>query len=60
MNNIFYTKTQDYKLFGKTIFQKVTVYNETEHDTDFDIVVKPDYFESEFNLEENKNNGKHK
>lgn len=60
MNNIFYTKTQDYKLFGKTIFQKVTVYNETEHDTDFDIVVKPDYYEKEFKINGDKGNGKNK
>lgn len=58
MNNIFYTKTQDYKLFGKTIFQKATVYNEIEHDTDFDIVVKQDYYEKEFKINGDKENRK--
>lgn len=59
MNHIFYTKTQIFKIFGIPVAKKETIYNETEHETDFDIVIKPDYFESEFKLEE-KDNGKHK
>lgn len=58
MNNIFYTKTQTYKLFNVPIFKVETIYNENEHDTDFDIVVKQDYFDKEFNLKEQ--NGKNK
>lgn len=50
MNHIFYTKTQDFKIFGFTIFTHSTVYNETEHETDFDIVVKADYFDKEFKI----------
>ena len=56
MNHIFYSKTQDYKIFGKTIFQISTIYNETEHDTDFDVVVKQDYYEKEFKLDDKKKN----
>lgn len=48
MNNIFYTKTRTFKLFNVPIFKIETIYNENEHDTDFDIVVKPDYYKAEF------------
>ena len=60
MNHIFYTKTQEFKIFGKTIFSNATVYNETEHETDFDIIVKPDYYEQEFKINEKDRNGKDK
>lgn len=61
MNNIFYTKTQNFKLFGKVIFSKETVYNEIEHETEYDIIVSPGYFKEEFEIKkENKQNGKDK
>ena len=56
MNHIFFTKTQEFKIFKLPIFSLTTVYNETEHETDFDIIVKSDYYEQEFNT----NNGKDK
>lgn len=55
MNNIFYIKTRTFKLFNVPIFKIETIYNENDHDTDFDIVVNQDYYEKEF-----KTNGKTK
>lgn len=61
MNHIFYTKTQEFKVFGKTIFSTTTIYNETEHETEYDIIVSPGYFKEEFEIKkENKQNGKDK
>ena len=54
MNHIFYTKTDNFKIFGLSIFQKTTVYNETEHDTDYNIIVKQDYYEKEFKTNDKK------
>ena len=58
MNNIFYTQTRTYKLFNVPIFKVETIYNENEHDTDFDIVVQPDYYEKEFKINGDKENRK--
>ena len=38
----------DYKLFGRVIFSVITSKTDTEHNTVLDIVVKQDYFDSEF------------
>ena len=54
MNNIFYIKIDNIKFLGKTIFSKETVYNETDRDTDYDIIVKPDYFDKEFKINDKK------
>lgn len=54
MNNIFYTKIRIIKLFNLPIFKIETIYNENEHDTDFDIVVKQDYYDKEFKTNEDK------
>ena len=48
----FWTKKTDFKLFGKTIFSKVEVCNETERDSDYTIIVTEDYFKEEFDFEE--------
>ena len=55
MNVNFWTKTTKFKLFGKTIFQKVEVCNETNRDTDFDIIVTQDYFNKEFDIKNGTN-----
>jgi len=55
MNVNFWSKTTKYKLFGKTIFTKVEVCNETNRETDFDIIVTQDYFNKEFDVKKNNN-----
>lgn len=52
----FWTKKTDFKLFGKTIFSKVEVCNETERDSDYTIIVTEDYFNKEFEFENKKKN----
>lgn len=52
----FWSKVTKYKLFNKTIFQKVEICNETNRETDYDIVVSQDYFNKEFDIEKKKNN----
>lgn len=51
MNNEFFTKTTNYKLFGKTLFSKEEIFSGVEYQGQiYQIQVKQDYYNSEFNL----------
>lgn len=56
MQHDFWTKTTNFKLFGKTIFTKEEIGNETSRDSEYTIIVTQDYFNKEFDL--NKKNEK--
>lgn len=60
MQNNFWTKTTNYKIFGKTIFSKEEICNETERDSDYIIIVTEDYFNEEFDLKDDRKNRKPK
>lgn len=47
--NVFSShKTTNFRLFNLTIFSIEAIQNDIDRDTDFEIVVKQDYFDSEF------------
>lgn len=56
MQHNFWTKTTNFKIFGKTIFSKEEIGNETERDSEYTIIVTEDYFKKEFDFEEKKKN----
>lgn len=57
MDNTFWNKLTNYKLFGHTIFSKEEIYQESQYEGQiYQIQVKKDYFDSEFNLDKKKDN----
>lgn len=51
MNNEFFTKTTNYKLFGKVIFSKEEIFSGIEYEGQiYQIQVNQDYFNKEFDL----------
>ena len=56
--NIYKTKSRkDFKLFGIVVFSVETDKTDTEHNTELDIIVKQDYFESEFEIKKPSKEG---
>ena len=57
MDNTFWNKITNYKLFGHTIFSKEEICQESQYEGQiYQIEVKKDYFDSEFNLNKKKDN----
>lgn len=58
MHTNFWTKTTNFKLFGKhTIFTKEEICTDKSYEGDcYSIVVTPDYFKSEFEVKKNDGN----
>lgn len=57
MNNTFWTKTTNFKIFGKTIFQREEICKESDYENNcFEIIVKPEYYKSEFDIKDDKKN----
>ena len=57
MENTSWTKLTNYKLFGHTIFSKEEICQESQYEGQiYQIEVKKDYFDSEFNLNKKKDN----
>jgi len=57
MENNFWTKTTNYKILGYTIFTKEEICQESQYEGQiYQIEVKKDYFDSEFNLNKKKDN----
>lgn len=55
MENDFWTKTTNYKILGYTIFTKEEICQETQYEGQiYQVEVKKDYFDSEFNLNNKK------
>lgn len=51
MNNEFFIKTTNYKLFGKTLFSKEEIFSGCEYQGQiYQIQVNQDYYNSEFDL----------
>lgn len=51
MNNEFFTKTTNHKLFGKTFYTKEEIFSGVEYEGQiYQITVSSDYFNNEFNL----------
>lgn len=58
MDNDFWTKTTNYKLFGKTIFTKEEICSEVQYEGQmYTIQINQDYYNKEFDLnkKDNKN-----
>jgi hypothetical protein len=56
MDNDFWTKTTNYKLFGKTIFSKEEICSEVQYEGQiYQVQVKQDYYNQEFDIN-NKDN----
>lgn len=53
MQNNFWIKTTNHKLFGINFYTKEEICNETNRDADYEIVVTQDYFNKEFKTKEN-------
>lgn len=57
MNNDFWTKTTNYKFFGKIFFTKEEICSEIQHEGQiYQIQVNQDYYNSEFNINDEKKN----
>lgn len=57
MNNEFFTKTTNYKFLGKTLFSKEEIFSGIEYQGQiYQIQVKQDYFNSEFDLKKKEQN----
>lgn len=57
MENTSWAKIINYKLFGHTIFSKEEICQEFQYDGQiYQIEIKKDYFDSEFNLNKKKDN----
>ncbi len=57
MKHNFWVKTTNLKIFGKTIFSKEEICNDTERESDYTIIVSPEYFDSEFDMEQRRKRG---
>lgn len=56
MNNEFFTKTTNFKFLGKTFFTKEEIFSGVEYQGQiYQIQVKQDYFNSEFNIDKKEN-----
>lgn len=59
MQQDFFTKTTNFKIFGITIFSKDTICKETMFKGDeLKVYVSPDYYNSEFKLDKENKEGK--
>lgn len=55
MNNEFFTKTTNYKIFGKVLYTKEEIFSGVEYEGQFyQITVNKDYYDSEFKTNEKK------
>ena len=55
MNNNFWTKITNFKIFGKTIFSKEEICTEKNYEeNEFKVYVTQDYFNDEFDVKEKK------
>lgn len=55
MNNEFFTKTTNFKLFGKTFFTKEEIFSGIEYQGEiYNVHVSKDYYNSEFKTDEKK------
>ena len=55
MNNEFFTKTTNYKIFGKILFTKEEIFRGVEYEGQlYQITVNKDYYDSEFKTNEKK------
>lgn len=55
MNNEFFTKTTNYKIFGKILFTKEEIFSGVEYEGQlYQITVNKDYYDSEFKTNEKK------
>ena len=55
MENNFWFKTTNYKILGHTIFTKEEICQESQYEGQiYQVEVKKDYFDSEFNLDNKK------
>lgn len=55
MNNNFWTKTTNYKFLGKVLFTKEEICSDITYQGEiYQIQVRKDYFDSEFNLNQDE------
>lgn len=55
MNNEFFTKTTNYKIFGKILYTKEEIFSGVEYEGQlYQITVNKDYYDSEFKTNEKK------
>ena len=55
MNNNFWTKITNFKIFGKTIFSKEEICTEKNYEeNEFKVYITQDYFNKEFDIERKK------
>lgn len=55
MNNEFFTKTTNYKIFGKVLYTKEEIFSGVEYEGQlYQITVNKDYYDSEFKTNEKK------
>ena len=55
MNNNFWTKITNFKIFGKTIFSKEEICTEKNYEeNEFKVYITQDYFNKEFDVKEKK------
>lgn len=55
MDNNFWVKTTNYKLFGKTFFTKEEICSDTQYQGEiYQINVKQDYYNDEFDIKNKK------
>lgn len=55
MNNEFWTKITNYKIFGKTIISKEEICRDIQYEGQiYQVEITKDYYDSEFNLNKKK------
>lgn len=60
MDKVTYTKTTLYRFFRFNLFSKTEVYSELSGEAEqqqIEIIVKPEYYKSEFDIKDKKDNG---